>query len=83
MMGGRKLGKGACPYCGAIPSHQRKTPGVVDIGGGFEVHRECHIVQVEPGWWECDRCGCSINWDDFEQPNCNYCPNCGAKVVEQ
>ena len=19
----------------------------------------CHIIQIEPGWWECDECGCS------------------------
>lgn len=44
----------------------------------------CHIVQIEPGWWECDECGCSIDWDDcYEPPNCTFCPNCGSEVVSE
>ena len=75
--------KQTCPYCGAVPSHQRKTPSVVDFSS-FEVHRTCHIVQIEPGWWECDRCGSGIYWDAVDEPpSCNYCPNCGAKVVSK
>ena len=45
----------------------------------------CRIVMTGPGWWECDECGSSIDWDSCDPndpPSCNYCPNCGRKVVE-
>lgn len=43
----------------------------------------CHIVSDGYGWWECDECGCSIDWDDpMEPPGCSYCPSCGRKVIE-
>ena len=49
----------------------------------LEYRRECRMVEVDPGQWECDACGSSIDWDGFDEPpHCNYCPNCGAKVVE-
>lgn len=44
------------------------------------------IEMVQPGEWECARCGMSVDWDSYDEddpPNCNYCPNCGAKVVEK
>lgn len=50
-----------------------------------EPERTCHIVMVSPGEWECDACGGGINWDSYDEgdpPNCNYCPNCGARVEE-
>ena len=43
--------------------------------------RTCHIVRVQPGWWECDACGRSIRWDLDEPPHVHYCPRCGAMVV--
>lgn len=46
--------------------------------------RTCHIVQVELGSWECDRCGTGIYCDAVDEPpSCNYCPACGAKVVKE
>lgn len=50
------------------------------------VERTCHIVMVSPGEWECSACGGGIDWDSYDEgdlPNCNYCPNCGAKVVDE
>lgn len=47
-----------------------------------EPERTCRIVRVQPGWWECDACGLSIRWDLDEPPHVHYCPNCGAKVVD-
>ena len=47
--------------------------------------RTCRIVMVSPGEWECDACGGGIDWDSYDEgdpPNCNYCPDCGAKVVD-
>ncbi len=51
----------------------------------YRLDETCHIVMYEPGWWECDKCGASIDWDSYNEddpPNCAYCPNCGRKVVE-
>ena len=46
--------------------------------------RTCHIVTDGHGWWECDDCGSSIYWDSVDEPpNCDYCPSCGARVVEE
>lgn len=45
----------------------------------------CHIVMISPGWWECDECANSIDWDSCDPndpPSCNFCPNCGREVVE-
>ena len=33
---------------------------------------------VEFGIWECSACGCEINPKHIP----NYCPNCGAKVIQ-
>lgn len=43
----------------------------------------CHIERIPyaPGEYEghrCSECGVTDEWFDFE----NYCPNCGAKVVD-
>lgn len=51
-----------------------------------EHEHTCHIVMASPGEWECSACGRGIDWDSYDEgdlPNCNYCPNCGAKVVEE
>ena len=48
--------------------------------------RMCHLIHTGQGCWECDSCGGSIDWDSCDPndpPACNYCPNCGAKVVEE
>lgn len=48
--------------------------------------RTCHIVMISTGVWECDECFGGIDWDSYDEddpPNCNFCPNCGAKVVEE
>lgn len=67
-----------CPYY----SDERHWCGIYDI----ETERTCHIVMVSPGEWECSACGGGIDWDSYDEgdlPNCNYCPNCGAKVVDE
>lgn len=48
--------------------------------------RTCHIVMISTGVWECDECFGGIDWDSYDEddpPNCNFCPNCGAEVVEE
>ena len=44
----------------------------------------CHIVdEYGEGWWECDKCGYAITCDDpHYHPCCNFCPNCGRRVVQ-
>lgn len=51
-----------------------------------EPERTCRIVMASPGEWECDPCGGGIDWDSYDEgdpPNCNYCPNCGAKAMAE
>lgn len=55
-------------------------------GWNERYERTCHIKMVGQGEWECDQCGSSISWDspyEDDPPNCNYCPNCGAKVMKE
>ena len=69
-----------CPYY----SDERHRCSIHDIEP--EPEHTCHIVMVSPGEWECSACGGGIDWDSYDEgdlPNCNYCPNCGAKVVEE
>lgn len=52
----------------------------------FRNMKHARIEMVSPGEWECSNCGGLIDWDSYDDddpPNCNYCPNCGAKVVER
>lgn len=51
----------------------------------FRNIKPVRIEMVSPGEWECSGCGGLIDWDSYDDddpPNCNYCPNCGAKVTE-
>ena len=46
--------------------------------------RTCHIVRTDDYYWECDQCGCGIDWDSTDpndSPGCSYCPGCGCRVV--
>lgn len=49
--------------------------------------RTCHMVDMDgTGTWECDRCGTGFDWDDPQTPPLShgeFCPQCGAMVVEQ
>lgn len=49
--------------------------------GYYEAEKTCHYRRVIKGYyedWECDVCGNVEN-----QGIKNYCPNCGAKVVDE
>lgn len=76
-------GLNPCPYCGASPCHQRKKAGVIDIAG-LELRRTCHNFGGEEGTngehfdFACSVCGYMC---DLPEPN--YCPSCGAKVVDE
>lgn len=37
-------------------------------------------LNVEVEWYFAFSCGCELYWDEAIPPN--YCPNCGAKVVD-
>ena len=80
--------RGWCDKAG-VPTRQYRCfipdSKLVDIGK-LVILKECSIVMTSPGWWECDSCGSSIYWDSYDEndpPSCNFCPNCGAKVVER
>lgn len=82
---GKELGRGTMLWF-----HISKALGVdLTIGGEAaanvladliepEPERTCKIVNSENKFanWECSACGEEIKYSD------NYCPNCGAKVVE-
>lgn len=74
--------RGACPYCGASPCHQHKTMSVLDVNG-LELRRTCRNFGGEDGTngehydFACSECGYCC---DLPEPN--YCPGCGARVVE-
>lgn len=47
------------------------------IGTEFDGYADGSPVYYE---WECSECGCVFEDDE---PTYNYCPNCGAKMVEK
>lgn len=69
--------------CLGVTSREKAVLALADLIEP-EPERTCHIDMVSSGAWECDVCGGGIDWDSYDKgdpPNCNYCPNCGAKVV--
>lgn len=44
----------------------------------FKPERTCSDVAIEGEWFECSKCGCV---KQLIHPH--YCPNCGAKVIEE
>ena len=49
--------------------------------------RTCHSVSASSNFFQCSECGCEImftvdGWKPLYMGRVNYCPNCGAKVVE-
>lgn len=78
----RGSSKGVCPWCGAAPCNQKKRVGVVDFGS-LEMRRTCRDFGGEEGTngegydFACSACGYCC---DLPQPN--YCPSCGARVVD-
>lgn len=49
--------------------------------------RTCHSVSASSNFFRCSECGCEImftvdGWKPLYMGRVNYCPNCGAKVVE-
>lgn len=43
-----------------------------------EPERTCNNVACSPCAFRCSKCG----WSDKDRCDFNYCPNCGAKVVD-
>ena len=47
-----------------------------------------HIIEDENGYFWCSACGCNITLTAYTMPNNklilnpNYCPNCGASMVD-
>lgn len=65
-----------CVWIGASLTPEQAVCATLENG-------TCHIVMADSGWWECDECGGSIDWDSCDPndpPSCSYCPNCGRKV---
>lgn len=55
--------------------------------GKWISHREhCEMNNLRPSglgsYFWCSECDCGIDSKNFSRVNYNYCPNCGAKMVE-
>ncbi len=63
----------ACYDCqmGGVPATEENMAKY-----GWVKERTCHATKVDSFTWGCSECG--GHWHDAV----NYCPNCGAKVVE-
>lgn len=86
-----------CMMCGAMvgePIHlEYRTTKRVSIAEAIaawntRAERTCKVaasyspsdMNEQAEWYFAFTCGCELYWDESEPPN--YCPNCGAKVVE-
>lgn len=59
----------------------------VHDGEAWQAVRECRDVGTSSNFFRCSSCGCEImrcvdGWKPLYMGEVNYCPNCGAKVVE-
>lgn len=82
----------SCEYVGTMTERQGD---VMRILGKYEqaiaamlgnAERTCEMYQYRNvlGYineYQCSECGSDAQWADDEPPN--YCPNCGAKVVDR
>lgn len=50
----------------------------------FTRERTCHNAEDDYIWFECSECGeyLTVEFFDGGYGTPNYCPNCGARVVE-
>lgn len=60
------------------PEHERTCCNVETPAG----------VDVDPEFFRCSKCGCEVmlrteRWVALYGGKMNYCPNCGAKVIEE
>ena len=60
-----------------IPPAQPEQRTGYFIGTEFDGYADGSPVYYE---WECSECGCVFEDDE---PTYNYCPNCGAKMIEK
>lgn len=60
------------PVVDAVPVRRGKF-----IGTEYDGYADCSPVYYE---WKCSECGCIFEDDE---PTYKYCPNCGARMVEE
>ena len=58
-------------------TNQHFTEAEAIAAWNSRAERTCRDVAIEGEWFECSKCGCV---KQLIHPN--YCPNCGAKVVD-
>ena len=61
----------------AVPPAQPEQKTGYFIGTEFDGYADGSPVYYE---WECSECGCVFEDDE---PTYNYCPYCGAKMIEK
>lgn len=68
-----------CGNCHAIsPNHIDKTEEDIIEAWNTRYERTCHASDLYDNVFECSECGC-MDTDGIR----NYCPDCGAKVIEE
>lgn len=80
----------------SLYDHAGEFVGQVSTGSGraligdafYARERTCHIKLSKTSVWHCDGCGQTIDGNCFADnggrlTEYRYCPNCGAKVVDE
>lgn len=75
-----------CYRCG-VGIHRNDQNGALDAAvaaWNTRHERTCEDMETDPNWFSCSKCGCTCNVDYWSDGlgNPNYCPRCGAKVLE-
>lgn len=69
-------------YCGncdvVLGGNNAMTPDELTEAWNTRSERTCHRVRRDTWIWECSLCGSKHGYGALY----NYCPNCGAKVVD-
>lgn len=82
---GRMLFCVVCDDCDASGGHYF-TEEDAATAWNDRAERTCHLVETDHEYeasYRCTECK-RVVWADFKgNPKPNYCPNCGAKVVEE
>lgn len=72
------------PFCCDMGMFDTEAEAIEAWNTRAELTCEFEWSLADNGWADhtCRRCGYTVNTDIHLSPGYNYCPNCGAKVVE-
>ena len=60
---------------------------IVQVCEDYAPRLTCQNVGISEDYFRCSKCGCELmrakdGWKTLYMGEVNYCPNCGAKVVD-